>query len=122
MVDILGEEMRVLVVVVKGDVSEESGMKLVKELVTEIGMTIAPEQLMCRYPVNGKGGFGYTFFQPLTESFVAFDSWPDLGGGYLFICSCGSLPATTALEVVNKHGLTCKDFRYLKMELDNGLI
>jgi S-adenosylmethionine/arginine decarboxylase-like enzyme len=120
MADILGEKMRVLVAVVVGDVTEESGMKLVKELVEGIGMSVAPEQLMCRYPVDGKGGFGYTFFQPLTESFVALDSWPDLGGAYLFICSCGSLPTSQALQIVRKHGLDCIQVRYLKVGLNVG--
>jgi S-adenosylmethionine/arginine decarboxylase-like enzyme len=120
MADVLGEEMRVLVMVVTGDVSEEAGKGLVNELIEKIGMSVAPENLMCRYPVDGKGGFGYTFFQPLTESFVALDSWPDLGGAYLFICSCGSLPTSTALEIVKQYGLDCKHFRYLKMGLKDA--
>jgi hypothetical protein len=85
--DILGEKMKVLAVAVKGECGEESGMKLVQELVSTIGMTITKENLLCRYPVDGKGGIGFTFFQPLTESFIAFDSWPMLDGAYLIICS-----------------------------------
>jgi hypothetical protein len=117
MAAVLGEQMKILVVAVKGEVNEESGQELVKELVEKIGMTIAPEQLLCRYPVDGKGGFGYTFFQPLTESFIAFDSWPDLCGGYLVICSCGSLPLSRTLKVIEEHGLECKHFRQMKLSI-----
>ena len=41
-----------------------------------------------KYPVKGKGGVGFTIVQPITESFLALDAWPDHDGAYLFICSC----------------------------------
>ena len=113
----LGENMKILSVAIRGNVNEESGQLLVKELVEAIGMTIAPEQLLCRYPVDGKGGFGYTFFQPLTESFIAFDSWPDLCGAYLIMCSCGSLPLTTTLKVIEKHDLTVIQYRQMRLSI-----
>lgn len=117
MIDKLGEQMKILAVSVRGDVNEVSGQTLVKELVEAIGMTIAPEQLLCRYPVDGKGGIGYTFFQPLTESFIAFDSWPDLCGAYLIICSCGTLPLSTTLKTVTKHNLEIIQYRQMVLKL-----
>ena len=41
------------------------------------------------YPVLGRGGVGFTIFQPITTSYIAFDSWSELkGGAILIVCSC----------------------------------
>ena len=41
------------------------------------------------YPVLGRGGVGFTIFQPITTSYIAFDTWPELrGGAILIVCSC----------------------------------
>jgi len=117
MAGVLGEQMKILAVAVKGEVNEESGQLLVKELVEAIGMTIATEQLLCRYPVDGKGGFGYTFFQPLTESFIAFDSWLDLCGAYLIICSCKPFPLSTTLKVIDRHKLEVTQYRQVGLKI-----
>lgn len=108
---------KVLIMSVKGNVSEEICKQLVKELVSQIDMTIAPGEAMCKYPVDGKGGTGYTYFQPITESFITFDAWPDLGGAYLFICSCGKFSIDTVIEVVKRYNLKSHQMHTLKMEL-----
>jgi S-adenosylmethionine/arginine decarboxylase-like enzyme len=41
-----------------------------------------------RYPVNDKGGNGLTMVQPITESFLTIDTWPDHDGVYFAINSC----------------------------------
>lgn len=45
------------------------------------------------YPLeDGKGGIGYTVFQPITTSYIQFslvmDTWPELRGGTLLVHSC----------------------------------
>ena len=41
------------------------------------------------YPILGRGGVGFTIFQPITTSYIAFDTWPELkGGAILIVCSC----------------------------------
>lgn len=64
-------------------------LALVKDLVHAIGMTPAGDPHVWTYPNGaGAGGVGQTIIQPLTESFIALDSWDDHVGAYLFICSC----------------------------------
>ena len=115
---VLGERMYVLMLAVKGNVSEESGTLLVKELVEEIGMTVAPGDSISRYPVDGKGGVGYTFFQPLTESFIAFDAWPDFDGAYLFVCSCCEFDCREVYSIVEKHGLKSTQVASARLEME----
>lgn len=87
--DKLGAKMLVASFSIKGDFSDENVcFKLVDQIIENIGMTKAPGCSAYKYPVNGKGGNGYTFFQPMTESFVCVDAWPDFGGAYLVIASC----------------------------------
>ena len=116
----LGERMRVVIMSVTGNVSHDVGIELVNEIITAIGMEKAPGNLLSRYPVNGKGGVGYTYFQPITESFITFDAWPDLGGAYLFICSCGSLPLNKVFDSLKKFGLEGKQFQYVKVGLNGN--
>jgi hypothetical protein len=114
----LGEQMRVLVMSVIGEISEVRGIELVEDVIKAIGMEKAPGNLMSRYPVEGtKGGNGFTYFQPITESFITFDAWPDLNGGYLVICSCGKLPLKEVYEVLKKYDLESKQFNYIKIGL-----
>ena len=113
--EIFGTKMRVVVLAVKGKVSESVGADMVEELVSVLGMSKAPGSSLCKYPVDGKGGSGYTMFQPITESFIAFDSWPDLSGGYLVICSCGSLDITSVLNVVANYELCAKQYHNLDL-------
>ena len=96
---------------VKGDVSEDIGIKMVEKIVDEIGMERAVGESISRYPVNGRGGVGYTFFQPITESFLAFDAWPDLKGAYLVICSCKPFSVAKVQETMLAFGLKVMDGR-----------
>jgi hypothetical protein len=53
---------------------------VLSSLVDFVGMdTAGMEATICEYPLpDGRGGVGVTVFQPLVESFVVADSWPDL--------------------------------------------
>ena len=95
---------------VRGEVGEDNGARVVEGVIGVLGMTKAEGSLVSSYPEKGKGGVGYTRFQAITESFIAFDSWPALGGAYLVICSCKPFSIgkvvvflrLAGLEVVNK--------------------
>src|ERR1700692_5116272 len=58
------------------------------ELAELIGMEPVADAATWQFPIAGKGGYGYTIVQPITESFLALDTWPDHDGAYLFIVSC----------------------------------
>lgn len=62
------------------------------------------------YPLaNGAGGSGSTIVQPITESFLALDTWPDhgdRGGAYLIVCSCRPFAPGALDYVFRKHGIT----------------
>jgi hypothetical protein len=65
------------------------------------------------YPLpDGKGGVGETIAQPLVESFLVSDSWPDLDKVYVVLASCKSyssyaVASFLAREIgpVLKHGV-----------------
>jgi S-adenosylmethionine/arginine decarboxylase-like enzyme len=61
-------------------------------------MTPVHKATKYQYPVEGKGGVGFTIFQPITESFMALDAWPDHDGAYLFICSCKDFDKEKVVE------------------------
>lgn len=58
------------------------------ECAIAMGMAPVGDAAVWDYPVNGAGGNGTTIVQPITESFLALDIWPDHDGAYLFVCSC----------------------------------
>ena len=70
-----------------------------------MGMTPAGKAACWRYPLMGKGGVGYTIVQPITESFLVLDTWPDHAGAYLFVCSCKPFEAETLAEVLQAYNL-----------------
>ena len=84
----LGDRMDIVALTLKGSVNKTAIEKLVSRLTKALKMNKAHEKVVYDYPVGGKGGTGFTHIQPITESFVAIDVWPDLNGAYLVICSC----------------------------------
>lgn len=114
---VLGEQMKVLVMSIKGNIDEEVGERLVEMLVEAIGMNTVPGKSMCKYPVNNKGGVGFTLFQPITESFIALDAWPEIGGAYLIICSCMKFSLRAVLDVTEKLSFEGKQLQVLRMGL-----
>jgi len=90
---------------VKGSVSEGEVMVLIEDVITTIEVLPAHVPAMYSYPVVGKGGKGFTFIQPITESFIAFDAWPDHGGGYLIISSCKYFSPPDVRKVIERRGL-----------------
>lgn len=114
----LGEELLVVGITVKGDMSPGSCEYCSSIICEKIGMTLAPGGASISYPTaEGKGGFGFTFFQPITESFMCWDVWDDFFGAYLIICSCKPFYPQDAVDVLDKLGLEVKEMKMIKLRL-----
>lgn len=85
----LGDEMYFQGLVLRGALDARGWRRFLATCATDLGMTPAGEPATWTYPTDeGAGGSGLTIVQPITESFLALDTWSDRGGAYLFICSC----------------------------------
>lgn len=106
----LGEHMHSFGVVLRGELSESKWLCFLHTLTEAIGMTAAGAPAVWHYPMHGKGGNGTTIVLPITESFLALDTWPDHRGAYLFICSCKPFDqfivdrTATRFEMAVEHG------------------
>ena len=70
-------------------IGEEQGMNIANELATVLEMTPIEHSHTWTYPVGEyKGGWGFTFVQPITESFIAIDSYLNHPACYVMIRSC----------------------------------
>lgn len=84
----LGERMHAFGVVLRGQLDEDRWTRFLHALAEAIGMSAVSPPAVWTYPMHGKGGVGQTFVLPITESFLALDTWSDHQGAYLFVCSC----------------------------------
>ncbi len=86
----------------------ENWRRFLDELVKAIGMRPVGMPAMWHYPTErgGHGGFGTTMIQPITESFLAVDTWPDHGGAYLIVCSCRRFDVQQIKPLLKKWHLT----------------
>jgi len=75
-------------IVLHGDLPELEWRDFLVKAAEAMGMTPVASAASWQYPLAGAGGSGFTIVQPITESFLALDTWPDHEGAYLFICSC----------------------------------
>jgi S-adenosylmethionine/arginine decarboxylase-like enzyme len=75
-------------VVLRGELDEGRWLCFLHTLSEKIGMSAVSPPAVWTYPMHGKGGTGKTFVLPITESFLALDTWPDHDGAFLFVCSC----------------------------------
>ena len=101
-----GERMLLAAFTLKGGMRVDEYIDVAKEVIKEIGMTPHPDGgRIYQYPLEGKGGVGFTLLMPLTESFLAWDVWPELGGSYLIICSCKLFWVRDARKVLEGKGL-----------------
>lgn len=74
----------------RGRLSESMWREFLVECAQAMGMSPVAKPASWAYPIGGAGGNGTTIVQPITESFLALDTWPDHDGAYLFVCSCKS--------------------------------
>ena len=86
--DDLGQRIWLLALSLQGSKSEEEWGTLVWDAVKLLEMDPVGQPEFRHYPIGGKGGTGMTIFQPITESFLALDTWPDFDGAYLLVNSC----------------------------------
>jgi len=87
---VLGERMHAFGVTLRmeQDIGAPRLVEFLQALTDAIGMTAVGDHALWTYPLHGKGGNGRTAVMPITDSFLALDTWPDHRGAYLFICSC----------------------------------
>jgi hypothetical protein len=93
-------------VVLHGRLADEAWHAFLLDCIAEMGMESAGHGAQWRYPTEeGKGGVGLTVCQPMTESFIVADVWPDHGGAYLHISSCKAFDALMLVPVIDGCGL-----------------
>jgi S-adenosylmethionine/arginine decarboxylase-like enzyme len=113
----LGERLDVVAITIKGHASAITGQALVEELVKVLGMHKVHEPIFYEYPVEGNGGNGFTYICPITESFIAFDAWPDFGGAYLIICSCKTVSLNKVAKKIRAMGFKIKQIKANELNL-----
>ena len=97
-----GASMNLAAFSIRGDISLAFCSELTDRIIKTSGMTPAYAPALYSYPVEGKGGEGFTYFQPITESFICWDVYPRLKGGYLVICSCIDFNAQDLIDEIKK--------------------
>lgn len=101
----LGERIRAFGVVLRGSLPETRWTQFLHEVALAIGMSAVGDPAIWTYPIEGKGGNGQTMVLPITESFLALDTWPDHSGAYLFVCSCRQFYSEDIDAVASLFGL-----------------
>ncbi len=119
----LGERLDVVGITIKGDFSMFGCIKLVEEIIKTLGMNKVHSPTVYKYPVNDCGGLGFSYIQPITESFIAFDSWSDFKGAYLIICSCKTVNINKVSKKIRACGYKIKQIKANELNLGrkNGL-
>jgi len=119
----LGERLDVVSFTIKGDTSKFGCVRLINEIIKSLDMHKVHEPTCYKYPVNGCGGMGFSFIQPITESFIAFDSWSDFDGAYLIICSCKTVNLNKVSKKIRACGYKIKQIKANELNLGrkNGI-
>lgn len=98
-------------IVLRGRLANASWRSFLLDCIAEMGMTSAGDAATWIYPTDeGKGGVGITVCQPMTESFMVADVWPDHSGAYLHISSCKAFDALLLVPVIQAVGLAADRF------------
>jgi S-adenosylmethionine/arginine decarboxylase-like enzyme len=104
----LGSRMHAYGVVLQGVLSGPRWIEFLQAVAQAIGMSAVAEPAVWTYPVEGKGGTGQTIVLPITESFLALDTWADHDGAYLLVCSCRPYFSADINKVATSFGLTAE--------------
>lgn len=105
----LGKRMHSQSFALHGRMDESAWRQFLVDCAEAMAMTPAGAPAIWNYPVDGKGGSGKTILQPITESFLVIDTWPDHDGAYLFVCSCRRFDAAQLQAPIQKWGLRLDD-------------
>lgn len=98
----LGRSMQSHSFALGGVMSSGAWYSVLSEIIDAIGMTPVYKPAIWNYPFCGGGGNGQTIVQPITESFLALDIWPDHAGAYLVVCSCRPFDPQVIKGVLSK--------------------
>jgi|GEM_PF-7022778 len=114
----LGRRMFFRGVVLHGKLSSRMWLQFLEETTAAMEMSAAGRAALWNYPLeSGAGGCGQTIVQPITESFLALDTWPDHAGAYLFICSCKPISPDCLDDVCARFGLEAGGAIHDELEL-----
>ena len=103
---VLGTRMHSAGLVLQGVLTPARWLEFLAEVAKAIGMSAVDEAKVWTYPaLDGKGGSGQTIVLPVTESFLALDTWADHHGAYLLVCSCRSYYTADIDLVAERFGL-----------------
>ena len=116
----LGQEIYMADFALQGQVDDAMASDLVELVIKTMEMHCAHHPAMYRYPTDGKGGVGFTYLQPLTESFAGVDSWPELGGAYLSVRSCKTFEVIPLVVAIERKGLKVSNWHFGYLALHNG--
>ncbi len=106
----LGECMWVAGFKIEGEVGANEAGLIVESLIKAIGLSPAPGVSALYYPTaDGKGGVGTTYFQPITESFIVVDSYPEIKTAHVLISSCVEFSAPVAGKAISEVGFMIRD-------------
>lgn len=109
-----GTVMHMLVLTVKGVVTEGDCAALSAEIVEAIGMRSVGVHT---FPYEGEE-VGVIHVRGLYESFLAIDTWyPRLPVLYVHIASCKAFENTPVFRVLEGHGLSVAEFKRFKLGL-----
>jgi S-adenosylmethionine/arginine decarboxylase-like enzyme len=120
MSDDLGSRLLLAAFAVRGTVDEERAKQIIDSIIETIGVSRAHTAITYPYPIDGKGGTGFTVLQPITESFLAVDSWPDHGGAYVVIASCKWFEVELVRETLQGLGLHIIGDNFSGLTLDHA--
>ena len=109
--NILGDKLQLSAFTIRGHLTFNNCGKLMDDIITKIGMTVAHGSTVCHYPVAGKGGTGWSIFQPITESFLVLDVWPeaDIPHAFLVVASCKPFKNNDVEEVIIESGFSLSE-------------
>ncbi|MBW1953578.1 MAG: hypothetical protein JRI66_10925 [Deltaproteobacteria bacterium] len=90
MAEVLGSNLYVAGWALQGNLPPGRLAEILEGAVKRMGMnTEGLKPAIWQYPLpGGKGGVGHTVFQPLVESFIVADDYPELNRTYVLAVSC----------------------------------
>lgn len=84
----LGTQKAKIVFVCQGWVNPEEMQSIVLQVIQAAGMTPARGPRVDIYPYLGRGGYGYTLYQPLMESYLIADIYSLVNETEVLISTC----------------------------------